>query len=368
MAGPLHGYRIIELAGLGPGPFAAMMLADHGAEVIRIVRPGIAIDPTDVMARSRRIVSLDLKSPEDIAKLRALTKTANALIDVFRPGTLERLGIGPDVLLRDNPALVVARMTGWGQTGPYAPYAGHDINYIALGGAGYAIGSPDAPLPPLALIGDYGGGGMLLAFSLTAALLHAGRTGEGQVIDCAMSEGAALMMAQTHGLHAAGEWEAERGVNILDGGAHFYGNYETADGLFVSIGPIEPQFYALLLDRLGLRDDPDFVAPQMDRKSWPHLRGRLAAIFRTRTRDAWCELLEHSDACFAPVLPFTEAASHPHMRAREAFVTVGNMVQPAPAPRYSVTTLPAPRTSGMATVADLLSSGTAPGAPTHVSG
>ncbi|MGE0775493.1 MAG: CaiB/BaiF CoA transferase family protein, partial [Sphingomonadaceae bacterium] len=253
MTGPLSGYRIIEMGGIGPGPFAAMMLADHGAEVIRIERPGASLGIGDTMVRSRKLISLDLKTAADVASLRALAKTAHGFIEVFRPGTMERLGLGPEVLLADNPALVYARMTGWGQTGPYARFAGHDLNYIALCGAGHAIGTVDQPVPPLALAGDYGGGGMMLAFAMTAALLHAETTGEGQVVDCAMAEGAGLLMSQTYGMHAAGDWKNVRGVNILDGGAHFYGAYETADGKFISIGSIEPQFYAQLLDALDLR-------------------------------------------------------------------------------------------------------------------
>lgn len=353
MAGPLAGYRIIEMGGLGPGPFAAMMLADHGAEVIRVERPGAALGIGDTMVRSRKLVMLDLKKEEDVASLRVLMKTAHGLIEVFRPGTMERLGLGPDVLLKDSPALVYARMTGWGQTGPYASFAGHDLNYIALSGAGHAIGTADRPVPPLALVGDYGGGGMMLAFAMTAALLHAEKTGTGQVIDCAMAEGAGLMMSQVYGMHAAGDWKDIRGVNILDGGAHFYNSYETADGKFVSIGSIEPQFYAQLLDALDLRDDPDF-ASQMDAARWPRLKERLAAIFRTRTREEWCSMMEHSDICFAPMLSLAEAPLHPQSVARASFTTLDGVVQPAPAPRYSETRLDPPRTSQAADIDALI--------------
>ncbi|MBY8824332.1 CaiB/BaiF CoA transferase family protein [Sphingomonas colocasiae] len=342
MGGPLKGVRVVELAGIGPGPFAAMMLADHGAEVIRIDRPGQATDPADPLLRSRQTMTLDLKSAEGIAALRQLVRDADALIEGFRPGTLERLGIGPDVLLAANPRLVIGRMTGWGQDGPYAPYAGHDINYISLSGVLHAVGTAERPVPPLALTGDFGGGGMLLAFSIASALLHARATGEGQVIDCAMAEGSALLMTPFYGGVARGTWRDERAANIIDGGAPFYGVYRTADGKFVSIGSIEPQFYALLLERLDLADDPLF-AEQMNEANWTAMRGRLEALFGTRTRDEWCALMEHSDICFAPVLGMGEAPAHLQMRGRGAFVEVGGIVQPAPAPRYSVTPTALPR-------------------------
>ena len=342
MAGPLAGLRIIEIGSIGPGPFAAMMLADHGAEVIRVERGG-ARSPHGAMARSRKTVTLDLKTPEGVQALRDLARDADGIIEGFRPGTTERLGFGPDVLLADNPRLVYGRMTGWGQTGPYAKWAGHDYNYISLAGAAHAIGPAERPVPPLMLVGDFGGGGMMLAFSMVSAILHAQKTGEGQVIDCAMSEGAALLMARVYG-GLGGDWVDERSNNSVDGGSHFYGAYETADGKFVSICPIEPQFYALFREKLGFADDPDFD-PQMERSAWPALKAKVAARIKTKTRDEWCALLEHTDVCFAPVLNLTEAPKHPHNVARNAFVDVGGEMQPAPGPRYSRTMLDAPRLS-----------------------
>lgn len=353
MAGPLTGVRVIELGGIGPGPFAGMLLADHGAKVIRVDRLGTAHGPADPMLRSRTLVQLDLKQPGDIATLRDLARTADALIEGFRPGTAERLGIGPEVLLADNPRLVYGRMTGWGQTGPLARSAGHDINYIALTGALHAIGTRERPVPPLALAGDLGGGGMLLAFSICSALLHAQRTGEGQVIDCAMVDGAGLLMTPFYELLAAGAWRDAREDNLLDGGAHFYNVYETLDGKFVSVGPIEPRFYAALLDKLRLGGDPEF-ADQLDREKWPLLKSRLSEVFRTRTRDEWCTLLEGSEACFAPVLSMSEAPAHPQALARGAFKTVGRVVQPAPGPRFSATPLEHPRSPERADPASLL--------------
>lgn len=342
MSGPLSGIRIVEIAGLGPGPFASMMLADHGAEVIRVERPGVAADTGDVLLRSRKVINLDLKSKDDASALRSLVRTADGLIEGFRPGTMERLGLGPSELLRENAKLVYGRMTGWGQTGPYAQWAGHDINYIALTGALHAIGPAENPVPPLSLVGDFGGGGMLLAFAMTAAILRASRTGQGEVIDCAMVDGAALLMAPFHSMLAAGAWEDRREANILDGAAHFYGVYETADGKHVSVGAIEAKFYGRFLDLLGLSDDPTFGA-QMEKAAWPRLRQIVAERFRTKTQDEWRALMEHTDACFAPVLNITEAAQHPHARARSAYVTVGRLEQPAPAPRYSVSSLDPPR-------------------------
>jgi alpha-methylacyl-CoA racemase len=344
MAGPLSGLRILEVGGIGPAPFGAMMLADNGADVIRVERPGTAPAPSDVLARSRRLVQLDLKSPDGIAALRKLAAEADGLVEGFRPGTMERLGLGPDVLLAENPKLVYGRMTGWGQTGPYAKTAGHDINYIALSGALHAIGTAERPLPPLALVGDFGGGGMFLAFAMTAALLHAQKTGQGQVVDCAMAEGASLLMSAFYGLHAEGQWQPERGTNVLDGGAPFYNAYETADGRHIALGAIEPQFYALLRETLGLAHDTAFDA-QMDRSAWPALKEKIAAIIRTKTRAEWCALLEGTDVCFAPVLSMAEAPSHPHMAARGAFVAVGGVTQPAPGPRYGKTVLESPRLS-----------------------
>jgi alpha-methylacyl-CoA racemase len=343
MAGPLTGIRIVELAGIGPGPFCGMMLADHGAEVIRVDRPGTGGDPRsptsrhakDPLLRSRTFVELDLKSSDDIAKLRELAKTADGLIEGFRPGVMERLGLGPDVLLGDNPKLVYGRMTGWGQDGPYAPAAGHDINYIALSGVLGALGrSGEKPTPPINLVGDFGGGAMMLAFGMVSGLLAVKNGAPGQVIDCAMTDGSALLMAMMWGFRATGMWAEKRGANLLDTGAPFYDTYETADGGFVAIGSIEPQFYALLRDKLGLTDDPLFDG-QFDRAQWPGQKERLTAIFKTRTRDEWCALMEGTDVCFAPVLSMTEAAAHPHNVARGTFVERDGVLQPAPAPRFA---------------------------------
>jgi alpha-methylacyl-CoA racemase len=348
MAGPLAGIRIIEFAGLGPGPFAAMMLADHGAEVIRIDRPGAELDPNDPALRSRRSVTLDIKTPEGAAQARALCRTADGLIEGFRPGVMERLGLGPDVLLADNPKLVYGRMTGWGQDGPLAQAAGHDINYIAISGVLHTVGrAGEKPVPPINYAGDFGGGGMLLAFGMAAALVAVKTGGPGQVVDAAMTEGSSLLAGMLRWLGATGRWRDARGVNLLDGGAHFYDSYETADGKYVAIGAIEPQFYALLLEKLGLADDPDF-RQQLNPAAWPALAERLKNIFRTKTRDEWCALLEGTDICFAPVLSLGEAPDHPHNVARKAFVEVGGMVQPAPAPRFSATPSDAPRPPGAA--------------------
>ena len=343
MPGPLAGIRIIELAGIGPGPFCGMMLADHGAEVIRIDRPGTKANPRDPLLRSRTIMQLDLKSVDDIAKLRDLVKIADGLIEGFRPGVTERLGIGPDVLLADNPRLVYGRMTGWGQTGPYAAAAGHDINYIALSGALGAIGrAGDKPTPPINLVGDFGGGAMMLAFGMVSALLGVRNGAPGQVIDCAMTDGSALLMAMMWGFRAQGVWGDDRGTNMLDTGAPFYDTYETADGGYVSIGSIEPQFYALLRQTLGIADDVLFDA-QHDRVQWPAQKARLTEIFKSKTRDEWCSLMEATDVCFAPVLGFDEAVAHPHNRDRRTFIEVGGVLQPAPAPRYSATPCDPPR-------------------------
>jgi len=344
--GPLTGYRIIEVAGIGPGPFAAMMLADMGAEVIRVdraqaVREGAATNPSpslDVLNRGRRSIGLDLKHPEGVATLLALVEQADALIEGFRPGVMERLGVGPDTCLVHNPKLVFGRMTGWGQDGPYAQAAGHDINYIALAGALAHIGRVgEAPVPPLNLVGDFGGGGMLLAFGVVCGLLEAQRSGAGQVVDAAMVDGAAVLMTMFHAFRATGMFdENNRGTNLLDTGAHFYDVYECADGRYVSLGSIEPQFYAELLRLTGLDADPGF-ARQMDAASWPELKSRLAEVFRTRTRAQWCEIMEHTDVCFAPVLTMGEAYEHPHNRHRRTFVEVAGVTQPAPAPRFSRT-------------------------------
>jgi alpha-methylacyl-CoA racemase len=343
MAGPLQGLRIIELAGIGPGPFAGMMLADHGAEVIRVDRPGARIDARDPLLRGRRVIGVDLKSAEGRALVLDLVKSADALFEGFRPGVTERLGLGPADCHAVNPALVYGRMTGWGQFGPYANAAGHDINYIALAGALHAYGrAGDKPTPPINMVGDFGGGGMMLAFGMVAALLHAKTTGQGQVIDCAMTDGAAALMAMIWGFRANGIWQDERGVNLLDTGAHMYDTYACADGKFISIGSLEPQFYALLLEKTGLKDDPAFAA-QMNSAQWPELKGRLTALFKTKTREEWCEIMEMTDVCFAPVLSMSEAPHHPHNAARQTFVEADGVMQPAPAPRYSATVTDGPR-------------------------
>ncbi|WP_334143864.1 CaiB/BaiF CoA transferase family protein [Rhabdothermincola sp.] len=341
--GPLAGVKVLELAGIGPGPFCAMMLADMGADVLRIDRAQSVVGgdpanpPADVLNRGRRSVALDLKHPDGVETLLTLVESADALIEGFRPGVCERLGFGPEVCLARNPKLVFGRMTGWGQDGPYAQMAGHDINYIALAGALEPIGrAGQRPLPPLNLVGDFGGGGMLLAFGVVCALLEAQRSGEGQVVDAAMVDGAAVLMTMFHAFRAMGIWNDERGTNLLDTGAYFYEVYETADGKYVSIGSLEPQFYATLLDKLGLADDPS-MPRQHDRSQWPAMKERFAEIFRTRTRDEWCELLEGTDACFAPVLSMAEAPHHPHNEHRGTFVTRNGVVQPAPAPRFSRT-------------------------------
>ncbi|MBY6159123.1 CaiB/BaiF CoA transferase family protein [Pseudooceanicola nitratireducens] len=338
---PLSGLRIIELAGIGPGPFAGMMLADHGAEVIRIERigsgkagPEVAPDK-DILLRSRKTIELDLKNPASQEVLLDLVRKADGLIEGFRPGVIERLGLGPDVLHAANPRLVIGRMTGWGQTGPMAHMAGHDLNYIAISGALHGVGRKgEKPVVPLNLFGDFGGGGMVLAFGMLAALHHAKATGEGQVVDAAMTDGSALLTAMIQTFRQIGIWQDDRGVNLLDGGAHFYDTYETKDGKYVSIGAIEPQFYARLLDLLGLTDDPAY-ARQMEAGDWDQMRDGLTRIFRTRTRDEWDDLLMGTDACYAPVLSLTEAPDHPHNTARATFTTAGGIVQPGPAPRYS---------------------------------
>ena len=347
MAGSLEGLKVVEFAGLGPAPFCCMLLADHGADVLRIARPGTHeeaahADPTDVLARGRRTVSLDLRQSAGVAAALALIAQADVLVEGFRPGVMERLGLGPEVCLERNPALVYGRMTGWGQSGPLAHAAGHDINYVALSGALHAIGRPgDAPVPPMNLVGDFGGGGMMLAFGLMAALYEARRSGRGQVIDAAMTDGAALLSAMIYGMKSAGRWTSQRGENLLDGGAPFYDTYACADGKYIAIGAIEPQFYAQLRARCGIEDA--LFDAQMEAARWPLLKLRLADIFRTRTRAEWCALLEGSDACFAPVLDWDEAPEHPHNRARDTFVCLDGVTQPAAAPRFSRTPATGPQ-------------------------
>lgn len=343
MTGPLEGLRIIEFAGLGPAPFCAMMLADHGADVVRIDRLGAAIgadvgegDPTQALwNRSRRGIAVNLKDKRGVDLVRKLCASADALIEGYRPGVMERLGLGPNVLIGDNRKLVYARMTGWGQDGPYAQMAGHDINYIALSGALHGIGHKDGkPVPPLNLVGDFGGGGMMLAFGILAAILNARRTGEGQVVDCAMTEGSAMLMAMIYGIHAQGRWDDRRGVNFIDSGAHFYDTYETADGKFMAVGAIEAPFYRAFLELLGLNDVLE-AKSQHNVAAWDRQRERIAARFKERTRAEWCAVFEGQDACVAPVLSLSEAPQHPHNVAREAFVEIAGALQPAPAPRFS---------------------------------
>ncbi len=342
MPGPLQGLRVVELAGIGPGPMACMMLADMGADVVKVDRLtdaglGIAMPAKyQVLHRGRPSIAVDLKSPDGLAAVKRLIDRADVLIEGFRPGVAERMGLGPEECFATNPKLVYGRMTGWGQDGPLARAAGHDMNYIALTGALAAIGpAGGAPVPPLNLVGDFGGGTLYLLVGLLAALLEARDSGLGQVVDAAMVDGAASLMTTFYGLKAAGLWRNGRGTNLLDGGAHFYAVYETADGKFVSIGAIEAKFYAELLEKTGL--DPADLPPQMDPESWPVIRDRLAAVFRTRTRDEWCAIMEGTDICFAPVLDMDEAPEHAHMKARGTFAEVDGVVQPAPAPRFGRT-------------------------------
>ncbi len=342
--GPLAGIRIIELAGIGPAPFAAMMLADMGATIIRVERAQAVRGPApdgphwDVLLRGRRNVAIDLKHPHGVDTLLRLVDGADALIEGFRPGVMERLGIGPDACLARNPKLVFGRMTGWGQEGPFAAAAGHDINYIALAGAlAHFSRAGQAPVPPLNMVGDFGGGGMLLAFGVVCALLEARSSGAGQVVDAAMVDGTAVLMSMFWAFKNIGMFnENAPGTNLLDTGAHFYDVFECADGRYVSIGAIEPQFYSLLLSITGLDTDDEF-AVQMDAARWPKLKTRLAEVMRTKTSVEWCALMEGTDVCFAPVLTMSEAAQHPHNVARSTFIAIDGVLQPAPAPRFSRT-------------------------------
>ncbi|CAB4900723.1 unannotated protein [freshwater metagenome] len=350
MSGPLDGVRIVELAGIGPGPFAAMLLADLGADVLRVERVdaarrggpgGLALT---TLNRSRRSVAVDLKSPDGVATVLDLVARADALIEGFRPGVAERLGLGPDDCHARNPALVYGRMTGWGQSGPLAPTAGHDINYIALSGALAAVGpgaDGEGPVVPLNLVGDFGGGSLYLALGIVSAILAARADGLGQVVDATMVDGAASLMTAFYGLAASGQHTPPRGSNVLDGGAPFYGVYRTKDDRWVSIGALEPQFYATLIGLLGLADAPEMAA-QGDPSTWPAMRERFAATFASETREHWCGILEGTDACFAPVLELDEAPHHPHNVARDVFVTVDGVPQPGPAPRFSRTQTAAP--------------------------
>ena len=347
--GPLSGYRIIEIAGIGPGPFAAMMLADMGAEVIRVERTQAVRGPApdkahyDVLLRGRRNIAIDLKCGDGVETLLALVEKADALIEGFRPGVMERLGVGPDVCLQRNPKLVFGRMTGWGQEGPYASSAGHDINYIALAGAlAHFARAGEAPVPPLNMVGDFAGGGMFLAYGVVCALLESQRSGEGQVIDAAMVDGTSVLMSMFWAFKSAGIFNEEApGTNLLDTGAHFYDVYECADHKYVSVGSIEPQFYAHLLEKTGLTGDEAF-ANQMDSAQWPTLKKRLAEVMRTKSSAQWCEIMEGSDVCFAPVLTMSQAAQHPHNVARNTFIDIAGIKQPAPAPRFSRTATATP--------------------------
>lgn len=343
MTGPLTGYRVVELAGIGPAPFAAMMLSDMGAEVLRVDRASSVgqaspAPAADVLGRGRRSVGVDLKHPRGAGVVLRLAEGADALIEGFRPGVAERLGVGPQDCLSRNPRLVYARMTGWGQHGSYASMAGHDINYIALSGVLSMFGrAGERPVPPVNLVGDFGGGGMLAAFGVVCGLLEASRSGRGQVVDAAMVDGAALLGAMIWGLRASGNW-SERGTNLLDTGSWYYEVYETADGRHLSVGALEPQFFQLMVEITGVADDGEGpVAPQSDREAWPAMKRRLAAVFKSKTLAQWCERFEGTDACVAPVLDMDEAPAHPHLAARGTFVEVDGVVQPAPAPRFGRT-------------------------------
>jgi alpha-methylacyl-CoA racemase len=333
--GPLTGFRIVEFAGIGPGPFACMMLADMGAEVVTLDRVGAKKSLKSVAGRGRKIVELDLKDKGAIARVLDLLANADALIEGFRPGVMERLGLGPDLVLSRNPKLVYGRMTGWGQEGPLANAAGHDINYISITGALAAIGTKEKPVPPLNLVGDFGGGALYLVVGVLAALLEASRSGKGQVVDAAMCDGAASLMSMFFDMAAMGRWTEGRDQNFLDGGAHFYGVYECSCGNFISIGSIEPQFYALLREHAGLSEE--CFDAQMDRKAWPELKAKLTEVFKSKSRADWCKIMEGTDICFAPILTMAEAPKHPHMAARQVFVERHGVTQPAPAPRFSRT-------------------------------
>jgi alpha-methylacyl-CoA racemase len=339
-SGPLSGVKVLQIASLAPGPFACMMLADLGAEVLRVERPVSANPDTSVSAtnnvleRGQNSIVLDLKQQKGRAAVLRLVTQADVLVEGFRPGTMERLGLGPKDCSEQNPKLIYGRMTGWGQSGPLSRSAGHDINYIALSGALYSMGPKGRPpTPPLNLVGDFGGGGLFLAYGIVCALYEREISGKGQIVDASMVDGSSLLLAQLHGLIASGDWRPARGENILDGGVPWYNVYETSDGKFVSIGAIEAKFYAEFMSRLGLED----AYAQYDRASWPELTDKLVRIFRTKTRDEWCRHFDGSDACFAPVLSPKEAPHHPHAVERGSFVDVGGIVQPSPGPRFSRT-------------------------------
>nr|WP_206378215.1 CaiB/BaiF CoA-transferase family protein [Sneathiella limimaris] len=340
--GPLAGVKIVEMGGIGPGPMCALLLADMGADIVRIDRMedaglGVHTDPKyNLLMRGRRSVAVDSKSAEGRETILKLIEQADGLIEGFRPGVMERLGLGPDDVFARNPKIAYGRMTGWGQDGPMAKAAGHDLNYIALSGALHAIGRKDGPpTPPLNLVGDFGGGALYLAMGLLAAILESKTSGKGQVVDVSMVEGAASLMTTFFGLKAAGRWSDERGTNILDSGAHFYDVYETSDGEYVSIGSIEGKFYKLLLELTGL--DQEELPKQMDESQWPMLKEKLAGVFKTKTRAEWCDIMEGTDVCFAPVLSLSEVADHPHNKARGSFVEIDGVLQPGPAPKFSRT-------------------------------
>ncbi len=335
--GPLQGIRIVEFAGIGPGPFAGMLFSDMGAEVIRIDRKGgRAPAKTEIYLRGRKTVALDMKKPEAVEAALKLIEKADALIEGFRPGVMERLGVGPDVCLKRNPKLVYGRMTGWGQTGPLSNAAGHDINYIALTGALHAIGPHGGkPVPPLNLVGDFGGGALYLAFGVACGIIEAKKSGKGQVVDTAMTDGAASLMTMFYGMVATGMWQEKRASNLLDGGAHFYDTYETKDGKYIALGSIEPQFYKELIEKTGITDAA--FAAQMDRGAWGSLKDKLTVVIKTKTRDEWDAIMLGSDVCYAPVLALAEAPKHPHNAARKTFIEMDGIVQPAPAPRFSRT-------------------------------
>lgn len=347
--GPLSGIRIVEFEGLGPAPFAGMMFADMGAEVISITRKTCPEDRdfvNSISERGKKSIAINLKSPEGVETVLKLLEKSDALIEGFRPGVMERLGLSPQTCLARNPKLVFGRMTGWGQTGPLAHAAGHDINYISLSGALGAIGrAGEKPMPPLNLVGDFGGGGMFLAFGVVSAILEASRSGQGQVVDTSMVEGSAVLMHMMYSFFNNGQWQDQRGANMLDTGAHYYETYETADGQYMSVGPIEPQFYALLMEKAEL--DPSVFGNQNDIARWPDMKKALAEVFKSKTRQQWCEIFEGSDACVAPILNMTEAPRHPHNVERGSFIDVGGHIQPGPAPKFSRTapevSAPAPR-------------------------
>ncbi len=342
--GPLSGVRVVEIASLAPAPFGCMILADLGAEVLRVDRAGSAAAfamPSGVFDRGRRTIAVDLKDPDGVGVVRRLAEAADVFVEGFRPGVAERLGIGPDELTSANPRLIYARMTGWGQDGPFAKRAGHDINYISIAGALYPIGRADRPVPPLNLIGDYAGGGLLMAMGILAALHERSNSGRGQVVDAAMVDGSALLMASTFALHAGGMWNEQRADNLFDGAAAFYDTYETADGKFMAVGALEPQFFAELTQRLGLADE-EFPS-HLDPDGWPVIRDRLPEVFLTRTRDEWAEIFFDSDACATPVLTPWEAANHPANKERNTFFELDGIVQPSPAPRFSRTPADRPR-------------------------